>query len=154
MITKEQIAELVEAYLQAGDNYLVDVKVNPGNLIAVEIDNDNGVVIDDCAALSRHLEENLDREVEDFELEVGSAGLTSPFKVVRQYLKNLGNPVEVLTKDGKKLSGELKSANEEGFTIGVIKKVKPEGSKKKIEVEEEVSWMYNEVKYAKYLLKV
>ncbi len=154
MISKEEIAALVETLLEGSENYLVDIKVNSGNIIIVEIDNDSGVSIDDCAKLSRSMEEKMDRETEDFELEVGSAGLTSPFKVVRQYLKNIGNEVEVVTKEGKKLAGTLKSANETGFTITITKKVKPEGAKRKIEVEEEIGWSYTEVKSVKYLLKV
>ena len=65
----------------------MDVVIKPGNLIIIEIDNDEGVCIDDCAELSRYVEGHLDRDVEDFELEVGSAGVTSPFKVLRQYVK-------------------------------------------------------------------
>ncbi|GAB1360629.1 ribosome assembly cofactor RimP [Porphyromonadaceae bacterium] len=154
MISKEEIAALVETLLEGSENYLVDIKVNSGNIIIVEIDNDSGVSIDDCAMLSRSMEEKMDREAEDFELEVGSAGLTSPFKVVRQYLKNIGNEVEVVTKEGKKLAGILKSANETDFSITITKKVKPEGVKRKIEVEEEIGWSYTEVKSVKYLLKV
>ena len=154
MISKEEIAALVETLLEGSENYLVDIKVNSGNIIIVEIDNDSGVSIDDCAMLSRSMEEKMDREAEDFELEVGSAGLTSPFKVVRQYLKNIGNEVEVVTKEGKKLAGILKSANETDFSITITKKVKPEGAKRKIEVEEVIGWSYTEVKSVKYLLKV
>ena len=98
--------------MASSSNYLVDVAVQPGNIIVVEIDNDESVCIDDCVELSRYLEDHLDRDVEDFELEVGSAGITSPFKVLRQYQKNIGNEVEVLLTAGVKLTGVLKSADE------------------------------------------
>ena len=87
MIEKKVVSQLVEEKLASSSNYLVDVVIKPGNLIVVEIDNDEAVSIDDCAELSRYLEEHLDRDVEDYELEVGSAGITSPFKVLRQYVK-------------------------------------------------------------------
>ena len=119
----------------------------------MEIDNDDAVSIDDCVELSRYIEEHLDRDAEDFELEVGSAGITSPFKVLRQYKKNIGNEVEVLTKNGVKLSGLLKSANEEGFVVTVTKQVKPEGAKRKVTIEEDLPYTYNEIKYTKYLIR-
>lgn len=130
--------------------FLVDVAVRPGNIIVVEIDSDENIGIDDCVTLSRKIESQLDRETEDFELEVGSAGITSPFKVLRQYCKNIGKDVEVLTKDGRKIVGVLKSCNDEGFVLMVTKKVKPEGAKKKIEVQEEIPFAYGDVKYTKY----
>ena len=87
MIEKELVKKLVEEKLKGSDNYPVDISIRPDNLISVEIDNDHGVSIDDCVALSRFIEEYLDREKEDFELEVGSSGITSPFKIVRQYIR-------------------------------------------------------------------
>ena len=131
----------------------MDVTVQPGNTIVVEIDNREGVDIDRCVELSRFIESKLDRDTEDFELEVGSAGLTSPFKVLGQYRKNIGNEVEVLTKGGVKLSGVLKDAGEERFTVTITKKVKPENAKRKIEVEEDLTFAYDEVKYTKYLIR-
>ncbi len=143
----------MEEKLASSSNYLVSVEVQPGNIIVVEIDNDDAVSIDDCVELSRYIEEHLDRDAEDFELEVGSAGITSPFKVLRQYKKNIGNEVEVLTKNGVKLSGLLKSANEEGFVVTVTKQVKPEGAKRKVTIEEDLPYTYNEIKYTKYLIR-
>ena len=117
MIEKKVVSQLIEEKLASSSNYLVDVVIKPGNLIVVEIDNDEAVSIDDCAELSRYLEEHLDRDVEDYELEVGSAGITSPFKVLRQYVKNIGNEVEMLLKNGSKLTGVLKSADENGVVV-------------------------------------
>jgi ribosome maturation factor RimP len=144
---------LAEDFLASSDNYLVDVDIKPGNIIVVEIDNDEGVCVDDCAALSRYIEENLDRDVEDFELEVGSAGITSPFKILRQYQKNIGNEVEILLKSGAKLTGMLKDANESGILLTVSKQVKPEGAKRKVTVEEDVPYKFDEIKYTKYLIR-
>ncbi len=153
MIEKSKITQLAEDYLASSSNYLVDVVIKPGNLIIVEIDNDDAVFIDDCVALSRYLEDNLDREAEDFELEVGSAGVTSPFKVLRQYLKNVGNEVEVLLKNGIKLSGLLKSADDKGIVLSLEKQVKPEGAKRKVTVQEDVVYTFDEIKNTKYLIR-
>ena len=153
MIEREDILRYVEEGLQGTDYFVVDVTVQPGNTIVVEIDNREGVDIDRCVELSRFIESKLDRDTEDFELEVGSAGLTSPFKVLGQYRKNIGNEVEVLTKGGVKLSGVLKDAGEERFTVTITKKVKPENAKRKIEVEENLTFAYDEVKYTKYLIR-
>ncbi|MFT4070448.1 MAG: ribosome assembly cofactor RimP [Dysgonamonadaceae bacterium] len=153
MIDKILLKNIVEAHLDGTENYLVDIQVKPGNILLVEIDNDKAVGIDDCIALSRKIESSLNREEEDFELEVGSAGISSPFKILRQYKKNIGNEVEVLTKDGRKLAGVLKDAQSENFTLTITKKVKPEGAKRKIEVEEDLTFAYDEVKYTKYQIR-
>ena len=108
--------------------------------------------IDDCVELSRFIESKLDREEEDYELEVGSAGIGQPFKVLKQYLIHIGKEVEVLTRDGKKLEGVLKDANEENITLTVLKKVKPEGAKRPKLVEEDITYTYNDIKYTKYLI--
>ncbi|HPD43527.1 MAG TPA: ribosome assembly cofactor RimP, partial [Dysgonamonadaceae bacterium] len=117
MINRDVIRELVEAFLKESNNYLVDIIVYPGNSIMVEIDNDEGVAINDCEALSRYIESNLDREIEDFDLTISSAGLTSPFKTTRQYKKYIGKEIETLTKKGEKLKGTLKEADDTGFTL-------------------------------------
>ena len=153
MIEKKVVSQLIEEKLASSSNYLVDVVIKPGNLIVVEIDNDEAVSIDDCAELSRNLEEHLHRDVEDYELEVGSAGITSPFKVLRQYVKNIGNEVEMLLKNGSKLTGVLKSADENGVVVSVEKKVKPEGAKRKVTVVEDESYTFDEIKYTKYLIR-
>ncbi len=153
MIDKNQIADIATDFLEGSAFFLVDVSVNPGNIIAVEIDSENGVGIDDCIRLSKHIESKLNRDEEDFELEVGSAGITSPFKIPRQYAKNIGNEVEILSKNGQKLSGILKQSNDKEFTVTVSKQVKPEGAKRKITVEEDITFSYTDVKYTKYLIR-
>ncbi|SRR5690554_1113750 len=153
MIDKKTLIDLTEAHLEGSSNYLVDVIVGSGNSITIEIDNDEGVDIDHCVALSHYLESKLDRETEDFELTVTSAGLTSPFKTLRQYKKHEGKEIEVLCKSGEKLTGTLESSNEKGFTLAITKKVKPEGAKRKVEVTEQVNLAFDEVKHTKYLIR-
>lgn len=153
MIDKKIISQLLEEKLDGTDYFLVDVKVTLDNNIIVEVDNNEGVDIEFCANLSRYIESNLDRETEDFSLEIGSAGLTQPFKVLKQYSKNIGNEVEVLTKTGKKLKGILKQADESGFTIEIEKQAKPEGSKRKITIQEDEQFTYEEIKYTKYIIR-
>lgn len=153
MIDKALIKDIIDEHLLNTDTFLVDVTVRPGNVIVIEIDSENGVSLDDCIALNKHIESKVDREIEDYELEVGSAGVTSPFKIPKQYEKNIGNEVEVLTKKGQKLTGILKSNNENSFIITTSKLVKPEGAKRKVEVEEDFTFNYEEVKYTKYLIR-
>ena len=153
MIEKAVVTQLVEEHLQASNSYLVDVAIKPGNYIVVEIDSDDSVSIDDCVALSQYIEAHLDRDVEDYELEVGSAGITSPFKVLRQYQKNIGNEVEMLLKSGTKKVGVLTAVDISGATISVEKKVKPEGAKRPVMVTEEEKYPFEEIKYTKYLIR-
>ena len=152
MIDKNVVSGIVNEWLEDKEYFLVDVSVSPDNKIVVEIDHAEGVWIDDCVELSRFIESKLDREEEDYELEVGSAGIGQPFKVLQQYLIHIGKEVEVLTRDGKKLEGVLKDANEENFTVTIQKKVKPEGAKRHKLVDEDVTYTYNDIKYTKYLI--
>lgn len=153
MIDKNDIKTLAEKFLESSSDYLVDIIIAPGNIITVEIDNDKGVNIDDCIKLSRFLESNLDRDVEDFELTVTSVGLTSPFKTIRQYKKSEGKEIEVLTKNGEKLKGVLVSSSETDFTIEVSKMQKAEGSKRKTEVKENITILYDDVKQTKLIIR-
>ena len=152
MIDRNVVSGIVNEWLEDKDYFLVDVSVSPDDKIVVEIDHAEGVWIDDCVELSRFIESKLDREEEDYELEVGSAGIGQPFKVLQQYLIHIGKEVEVLTRDGKKLEGVLKDANEENFTVTIQKKVKPEGAKRHKLVDEDVTYTYNDIKYTKYLI--
>ena len=152
MIEKKTVSRIVEEWLEGKDYFLVDVTVTPDDKIVVEIDHAEGVWIDDCVDLSRYIESKLNREEEDYELEVGSAGIGQPFKVLQQYIIHIGKEVEVLGKDGKKWTGVLMDANEENFTITVQVKVKPEGAKRPKLVEQNVTFVYDEIKYTKYLI--
>ena len=152
MIEKSVVSQIVNEWLSEKEYFLVDVSVAPDNRIVVEIDHAEGVWIEDCVELSRYIESKLDREQEDFELEVGSAGIGQPFKVLQQYLNHIGKEVEVLTADGRKLAGVLKDADEEKFTVTVAKKVKLEGEKRPKMVDEDLTFTYREIKYVKYLI--
>lgn len=153
MIERQALVEVVEACL-GDDLFLVDVAISADNHIVVEIDSYEGSVsIDNCVAITRAVEQAFDRDKEDYELEVGSAGLTSPLKVKAQYVKNIGNDVEVLTTQGAKLKGVLSEVGDDTFTIKVAKKVKPEGAKRPVMVEEDVTIKYSETKYTKYLIQ-
>ena len=152
MIDRNIVSGIVNEWLENKEYFLVDVSVSPDDKIVVEIDHAEGVWIDDCVELSRFIESKLDREEEDYELEVGSAGIGQPFKVLKQYLIHIGKEVEVLTRDGKKLEGVLKDANEENITLTVLKKVKPEGAKRPKLVEEDITYTYTDIKYTKYLI--
>lgn len=117
MISVEKIKEIIDIKIAESSNFIVDLSVKPGNKIVVLLDNDKGVSIADCVAMSRHIEFSLDRETEDFELNVMSPGLTEPLKILRQYQKYVGKEVDVVTKENKKLSGKLLSVNEEGIRL-------------------------------------
>jgi len=116
----------------------------------VEIDNDDSVSIDDCVVLSTFIESKLDRDKEDYALEVGSAGIGQAFKIKRQYRKNIGNEIEVLAKSGVKYSGILKIVDENEFVLTIQRQIKPEGAKRKVTVEEDITFLYEEIKCAKY----
>jgi ribosome maturation factor RimP len=117
MVKKDQIIKLAEQFLADSENYLIDVKVSSTNKIMVLIENDNHVSISDCIALSRHIEHSLDREQEDFELEVSSPGIDQPFKSIRQFKKYIGQEVDIKLRDGLKHQGKLVTANESAISI-------------------------------------
>ena len=149
MLSKEIIIQAVEQKLTENDCFLIDVQISPSNEIVVEIDSDSAVDLDFCVALSRHVEEVLNRDAEDFSLEVGSYGITKPFAVVRQYAKNIGQNVEILANTGKKLRGKLIEVCPDYFAIETEKLVKVEGKKKKITQIETEKFNYNDIKYCK-----
>lgn len=153
MIESRKVRDIVESYLQDTDYFLVDVEVDKNNSILVEVDSDENVPLEFCVELSRYIESKMDREVEDFELEVGSAGLTSPFKVLQQYQKYEGEEVEVQEKNGPKYVGTLVNVTPENFSLEITKKVKKEGGKKKVDVTEVLTFSYEQIKYTKYIIR-
>ena len=153
MIDRQKVVELANEWLTDKEYFLVDVVISKDDKITVEIDHAEGVWIEDCAELSRHIESGLSRDTEDYELEVGSAGLGQPFKVIQQYKNHIGLEVEVLAKDGKKYKGILKAAEEDSFIVAISKKEKIEGSKRPQLVEVDYKFCYDEVKYTKYIIK-
>ena len=150
MIDKNVVKSLAEEWLKDKEYFLVDVDVTPDDRIVVEIDHADGVWIEDCAELSRYIESHLSRDVEDYELEVGSAGLGQPFKVAQQYDNCIGKKVEVLTAEGKKVRGILKSVDGTKFVVTVKEKVKVEGKKRPQMMDVDYTFDMNEVKYTKY----
>ena len=152
MIDISVVTEIVSQWLEDKDYFLVDVTVSTDNKIVVEIDHAEGVWIEDCVELSRYIEANLNRDEEDYELEVGSAGIGQPFKVLQQYIVHKGCEVEVLAKDGKKYKGILTDVDDEKFTLTVQTKIKPEGCKRPKLVDELLVFTYDEIKYTKYLI--
>ena len=153
MIDKKELAAVVEKALEDTNMFLVDLTVSKDNTIDVQLDSMQSITIDDCIAVNNAVHEVFDQDVEDYELTVGSYSLTEPFKVVKQYLKNLGQEVEVLTAAGKKLKGTLKSAYDEQFTIVVATKTKIEGKKRPEMVDVEHTFKYDEIKYTKNILQ-
>ena len=119
MIEKIKILELVNQALEGTDKYLVNLKITPDNRIYVDIDGDNGITVDDCITLSRAIESQLDRNEEDFALDVSSAGADQPLKLHRQYVKNIGREVEALATDGVKTTGTLTEVGDETFTLHI-----------------------------------
>ena len=154
MIDKNVVTKAVEEWLQKGDYYLVDIEMTPDDRIVIEIDHADGVWIEDCADLSRHLQETLGDELGDYELEVGSAGIGQPFKVMRQYVNHIGKEVEVLQKSGQKVQGILKAVDSdaEQFTVTVKEKQQVEGKKRPVMVDVDKTFAVADVKYCKYLL--
>ena len=154
MIDKKLVSELANAYLDGKPYELITCQVSADNQIVVEIDSYEGVDVDFCVELSHYLNEHLDREVEDYELEVGSVSITDPFKSLMQYRKNVGNPIEVLTADGRKLHGLLINVEDDFFEMEAEVLVQVEGKKKKQKERQTLRFSYPEVKYCKYDLKV
>jgi len=152
MIDKVKIAELVNEKL-ADDQFLVDVTISANNEIHIMVDSDTGISINQIVEISRHVESNLDREAEDFELSVFSAGLTEPFRLVRQYKKNVGKEIEVLLTNGQKLNGLLIGVEEQAIDLEITTNEKIEGSKKKELVTKVHHLEYSEIKEAKKILK-
>ena len=152
MIDKMLLEQVLTKGMEGTDLFIVDVTIGKDNNIVVEIDSDTSVDIDECVRLTRLVESHFDRDKEDYDLEIGSAGLTSPLKVERQYHKNIGNEVEVLTADGKKVQGVLKTVEGEAFTVTVTEKQKVEGKKRPVMVEVDKEFDMNNIKYTKYLL--
>jgi len=151
MIDKEKIVGLVREKLEEG-MFLVDVSVNTANVIHVEVDCFTGLTIDQCVAISRHIEGNLDRETEDFELQVSSPGADQPFKVKEQYQKNKGRELEVTITDGTVLKGLLVELDDDGMILETTSKVKLEGKNKKELVTERKTIPYSEIKKTRVII--
>lgn len=151
MVEKILIETLVKERLEERQ-FIVGISVSESNRIDIIIDGYDGLTIDDCIAVSRHVEHNLDREAEDFSLQVSSPGLTEKFKVTEQYIKYIGKPILVVTQNDEELQGVILRADNNGFVLETSVMEKPEGSKKKILVVKEHNFKYEEIKSAKAVI--
>ena len=152
MIDAKSVIEIAERHLAGGDMFVVECKVSPMGDIELLIDSDTAVKLEDCAALNRAIEAELDREIEDYSLMGASAGIGSELKQLRQYHKIIGSSVEVLLKDGMKILAKLDAADESGITLSYEEKQLVEGKKRKVTVEVTKSYRWEEVKYTKEYL--
>lgn len=151
---KSLLEHLVQEYLKDTDYALITLDINSQNEILIEVDRLQGVDVDFCGALNQYMVEQLDAAgVENYSLEVGSVSLTDPFKTKMQYEKNLGHDVEVLTREGKKLRGQLVSVDEDSFAVDVDTLVAVEGKKRKQHEMITHTFAYGDVRYTKYDLK-
>jgi ribosome maturation factor RimP len=148
MIEKGKIEKLVNEFIKGTNIFLVDVKVNNANKIRVFADTKKGISIDECVELHRHIEKHLDRNTEDYELQISSPGINMPFSVIKQYYKNEGKQVEVIDKEGSRFTGSLKNVTDGGFELET--EVKTRGKFKEMK---EISFNFDEIKSTKELLK-
>ncbi|MBO5717279.1 MAG: ribosome assembly cofactor RimP [Alistipes sp.] len=149
MIDAKRVIEIAEKHLEGSDMFVVECKTSPMGDIELLVDSDTAVKLEDCAALNRAIEAELDREVEDYSLMVASAGIGSELKLLRQYAKIIGSSVEVLLKDGVKILAKLCKADNEGIELSYEEKQQVEGKKRKVTVEVTKSYLWDEIKYVK-----
>lgn len=145
MIDKIKVLEIIQGALEDSDKFLVNMKITPDNRIFVDIDGDNGINIDDCIALSRAIEGKLNRDEEDFELNVASAGADSPLKLPRQYRRHIGRELSVETMEGEKTQGELIEADDEKIIV------KTRGNRR--QPAEVLTYAFADIKVAKVVIR-
>lgn len=151
---RNKVESLLNDFLaQREDLFLIDVKISAGNDIIIILDGDNGVSIQDCLDCSRAVENNLDREEQDFSLQVMSAGLSEPLTLPRQYQKNIGREVELLLENSEKIKGEIVKVEQEEVTL-LLRYRKPKDiGKGKVDVEEERVFPLSEIKKSVIVIK-
>lgn len=149
MITENTIRGLVAEKIEGTDYYILEVDIKPGNVIKVELESMGPVSISDCVDISRQIEHNLDRDAEDFSLQVTSPGLDKPLRDYRQYVKNIGRNLKVQRTEGSEVEGELVAADQDGIKLHTKRKERVPGKKKKITIEEDLELSYTEVRQAK-----
>jgi len=147
MINEKLISKIIQLAFEGTDKFLVEVKVRTGNRILVSVDSDTFLTIDDCGSLSKFIEFHLDRETEDFELSVSSPGIDQPYRNFRQYIKNTGRQVAVITSDGIRREGTLITADETGMELLEVTKVK------KVPTETKHRFLYADIKETKEIIK-
>ncbi|MBK7629022.1 MAG: ribosome assembly cofactor RimP [Bacteroidales bacterium] len=149
MIEKQDIQGIVDEFIKGTDLFIVAVKVSSANRITILADTKNGITIDECASIHRHVENSLDRDKEDFELQVSSPGLDLPFGVIEQYYKNEGKKVEVIDNEGSKFTGKLKNITTGGFELETEVKVK--GKTKELK---DMSFNFEQIKSTRVILTI
>jgi ribosome maturation factor RimP len=155
MISKKKVLELADERMNELNSglFVVEISISASNVIHLELDKSDGnVSINDCMSVSRNIEHNLDRESEDFELHVSSAGLDKPFRVLAQYIKNIGREVKLVTNDGKKHEGLLTAATAEEVTLQKSRMEKIEGKKKKELIVEQLVFPMTQIKETKIVI--
>tara|TARA_B100000508_G_scaffold137355_1_gene131614 strand:- start:138086 stop:138574 length:489 start_codon:yes stop_codon:yes gene_type:complete len=155
MINKKKVTALAQERIDELDKglYIVEINVSSGNVIQIELDAEEGnVAIEDCVSVSRNVEHNLDRDQQDFELQVSSAGLDKPLRVLQQYKKNIGEEVKVKLEPNGKIQGILKSVNENAITVETTSKERVEGKKKKVTVVKDHELNFDEIKETKIVI--
>jgi len=149
MIDKDLIRQTIEEKLASTDCFLVSLSISGDNQIMVEIDSETSVDLDFCVELTRYIEQHFDRDAEDYSLEIGSYSITKPFVDRRQYRKNIGRKVEVLTEESRKIRGTLVAVDNDDFTLEIEEKELVEGQKRKKLVKKEITLLYNSIKQTK-----
>lgn len=153
MISVEKIESIVGDYIAGSEVFIVDVSVSNQNIIEVLVDSTEGIQISYCAELSKHIESFFDRDKDDFELTVASAGISEPFKKLAQYKKFEGSEVEVKLADGAKMVGTMIDVNEDGFTITYQTKELVEGKKRKQIIDKSEAMLYKDIKSTRLVIK-
>ena len=144
---------MIKDLLKEKEIFLVSLDINASNNIRLVIDSMKGVTLSECVQLNRAIEKGLNRNHEDFNIEVTSPGLGTPFKVREQYVKNIGKEVEVILKTGQKVNGMLIQTDDNNFIIEQDKQVRIEGEKKMQRIKERVSFFYGAVSKVKNVIK-
>jgi ribosome maturation factor RimP len=149
MIEKNRIEGIIKEFIKGTGLFLVSVKVGGANRITVMADKNGGITVEECASIHRHIENSLDRDVEDYELQVSSPGLDMPFSVIEQYHKNEGKKVEVTDTDGIRYSGVLKNVTPGGFELEAEVKVK--GKTRELK---DISFNFEQIKTCRVILTI
>ncbi len=153
MISKKTIQKLADEHLTGSDKFITKITVSEANRIEILVDGDNGIGIQDCVNLSRHIEKSLDRETEDFALDVSSPGATAPLVLPRQYKKHVGRTLEVTLATEEKIEGELVSLNDKGFVLEFTSRENKPLGKGKITVTKQQMVTFTEIIESKIKLK-
>ncbi|MFP4060681.1 MAG: ribosome assembly cofactor RimP [Bacteroidales bacterium] len=152
MIEEKTIEGILQTLKERMGFFVVNVSVDRKNKIRVLIDKPGGIRVDDCVLVSREIESMLDREEEDFELEVSSPGLNQPFRVQEQYNKNLGRKVEVVLHDGEKYQGVLTDVTGEDIELETENRVNVPGKKKKATEMKKIRMRYDDIKTTRIVI--